>query len=153
MDEIEAKMVANHDLLVFPLVHRFTDGLYTREMTMSSGTLITTKTHKVQHQFFLLQGSVLIWNNENEGIYLKAPYIGITEVNTRRLIYVIEDCVFATCHPNPDNKIVDDIEKIIFEDYDNKLLTEEMKQKIKETQLLSKNESVVMNIFDKLINN
>jgi len=146
-------MVANHDLLVFPLVHRFTDGLYTREMTMSSGTLITTKTHKVQHQFFLLQGSVLIWNNENEGIYLKAPYIGITEVNTRRLIYVIEDCVFATCHPNPDNKIVDDIEKIIFEDYDNKLLTEEMKQKIKETQLLSKNESVVMNIFDKLINN
>lgn len=153
MDEIEAKMVANNDLLVYPLIHRFTDGLYTREMTMGAGNLITTKTHKVQHQFFLLKGSMLIWNNDGEAIHLQAPFIGITEVNTRRLIYAIEECVFATCHPNPDNKIVDDIEKIIFEDYDNYLLTDEMKSKIKETQLLSKSESIVVNELPKTINN
>jgi hypothetical protein len=153
MDEIEAKMVANNDLLVFPLIHRFTDGLYTREMCIDANVLITTKTHLVQHQFFLLEGKMLIWNNDGEAIYLQAPYIGITEVNTRRLIYAIEDCVFATCHPNPNNDIVEDIEKIIFEDYDNNLLTEDMKAKIKETQLLSKKESYILDECSKSINN
>ena len=142
MDEVEAKMVENNDLLVFPLIHRFTDGLYSRQIELKQGTLVTSKTHKVQHQFFLLSGSVLVWDNEGEAMLLQAPYVGITEVDTRRLVFVLEDCVFVTCHPNPTNELVDDIEKIIFEDYDNKLLTEEMKVKIKETQNLSKSKNI-----------
>jgi quercetin dioxygenase-like cupin family protein len=152
MDEIEAKMVANNDLLVFPLVHRFTDGLYSRQVELKQGTLVTSKTHKVQHQFFLLSGSVLVWNNDGEAILLQAPYVGITEVNTRRLVYCMEDCVWVTCHPNATNEILEDIEKIVFEDYDNKFLTEEMKYKIKESQKLSNSESITIdNIPNQLI--
>jgi len=145
MDEIEAKMVGNNDLLVFPLIHRFTDGLYTRHIELKKDTLVTSKTHKVQHQFFLLSGSVLVWDNGGDALLLQAPYIGITEVDTRRLVYAIEDCVWVTCHPNPKNEILEDIEKIIFEDYNNKFLTEEMKYNIKETQKLSNSESITIN--------
>ena len=145
MDEIESKMVANNDLLVFPLVHRFTDGLYTREVTMPKGSLVTSKTHLLQHQYFILKGKALVWNNEGDAVYLESPYVGITEANTRRLLYIIEDCVWATSHPNPNNEILEVIEEIIFEEYDNKHLTEEMKCKIKESQDLSNSVSVTIN--------
>lgn len=152
MDEIEAKIVSNGELLSTPLIHRFTDGLYTREVTLLKGTLTTTKTHKVQHQFFLFSGEVYVWNNDGDAIHLQAPYIGITEANTRRLIYAIEDCIWATCHPNPENKLVDEIESIIFENYDNKLLTDVMKEKIKQSEMNSKSESLILNNIDKLLN-
>jgi hypothetical protein len=151
MDEIESKMAENENLLVFPLIHRFTDGLYVREVHIDGGVLVTSKTHLTQHQFFLLKGKALVWNNEGEATYIEAPHIGITEANTRRLVYVIEDCVWATCHPNEDNKVLEDLEQIIFEDYDNKYLTDSMKQRIKEVQQLSAQSSVT--IDNKLITN
>ena len=138
--------------LVFPLIHRFTDGLYSRQIELKQGTLVTSKTHKVQHQFFLLSGSVLVWDNEGEAMLLQAPYVGITEVDTRRLVFAMEDCIWVTCHPNPTNELIDDIDKILVEDYDNSLLTDEMKQKIKDAQLISKEQSLVINKIDNLIN-
>lgn len=145
MDELEKRIVENHDLIVCPLVHRFTDGLYSREMFLEKGCLITTKTHKVQHQFFLLSGSVLIFKVNGECEIASAPYIGITEVGTRRVIYSIDDCVWVTCHPNPENHITEEIEKIIFEEYSNDLLTDDMRNKIMEVQEISKKMSTTIN--------
>jgi hypothetical protein len=151
IDELEKKIAENCELLVFPLIHRFTDGLYTREVTLGKGTLITSKTHKIQHQFFLLSGYVLVWNNEGDAEYIKAPYIGITEVNTRRVIYAIEDSIWTTCHPNPTNELLEDLEEIIFEDYTNNLLTDDMRESIKNAENISKKLSVT--IDNKLIEN
>ena len=145
MDELEKKMAENNELLVFPLIHRFTNGLYSREVTLDSGCLVTTKTHKVQHQFFLLSGSVLVWNNEGDAEYIKAPFVGITEVNTRRVIYAIEDSVWVTCHPNPDNELLNDLEGKIFDEYTNTLLTDEMKSRIIDAQNKSKDLSKTIN--------
>ena len=144
IDELEKNMAENCELLVFPLIHRFTDGLYSRECTLNKGNLITSQTHKVQHQFFLLSGSVLVWNNEGDAEYFKAPYVGITEVNTRRVIYAIEDCVWITCHPNPTNELLDDLEEIIFDDHNNNLLTDDMKESIKNAQNMSNKLSVTI---------
>ena len=151
MDEVESKIAQSDNLLLFPLIHRFTDGLYVREVHIDGGVLVTSKTHLTQHQFFLLKGKALVWNDEGDAIYIEAPYIGITEANTRRLVYVIEDCIWATCHPNEDNKVLEDLEQIIFEDYDNKHLTDEMKQRIKNAQKMSAQLSVT--IDSKLITN
>jgi hypothetical protein len=155
MDEIEAKMVDNYELLVFPLVHRFTDGLYVREIAITKGTLLTSKTHLTQHQFFLLKGKISVWDNEGNEQYLEAPYIGITQENTRRIAYAWEDCVWATCHPNPTNEMLEELEEIIFEDYENSLLSEDMKNKIKDAQVKSKESSLIVNdiIENKKIDN
>jgi hypothetical protein len=134
MNEIEKEIISNAQLEVYPLVHRFTDGLYTREISLPKGHLLTSRTHKVQHQFYLLSGAVFVWDNYGNQDYLKAPYIGITEKNTRRFVYVIEDCVWATTHPNPKNEVLENLEVDIFEDDTNVLLTDEMREKIKEAQ-------------------
>ena len=151
MDELEKKMAESNELLVFPLIHRFTDGLYSREVTLGAGCLVTSKTHKVQHQFFLLSGSVLVWNNEGDAEYIKAPFVGITEVNTRRVVYAIEDSVWITCHPNPDNELLDDLEGRVFEEYTNTLLTDEMKGRIIDAQ--NKSKELSKTITTNLLNN
>jgi hypothetical protein len=110
IDELEATMVENFPLINCPLNHRFTEGMYVREIFMPAGSLITSKIHKTQHQYFILKGAVSVWIDEGEEAYLEAPYIGITEPGTRRVLYVWDDCIWATSHPNPDNENLEQIE-------------------------------------------
>jgi hypothetical protein len=137
IDELEATMVDNFPLADCPLVHRFTEGLYVREIFMPAGSLITSKIHKTQHQYFILKGAVSVWIEEGKEEYIQAPYIGITEPGTRRVLYVWEDCIWATSHPNPDNENLEQIEERIIEKHDNPLLSEEIKNKLKELNLLN----------------
>jgi hypothetical protein len=132
VDFLESVMAENFPLVHCPLNHRFTKGLYIREIFMPAGSLITSKIHKTQHQYFVLKGAVSVWIDGGEEHYIEAPYIGITEPGTRRILYVWEDCIWATAHPNPDDEDLEQIEERIIEKHDNPLLMEEFKQKQKE---------------------
>ena len=129
IDELESAMLNNFAQVECPLTHRFTEGLYVREIFMPAGTLITSKIHKTQHQYFVLQGKAIVWIDGKEEL-IEAPHIGITEPNTQRVLYILEDCVWATSHPNPDNETVEQIEERILEKHDNLLLTETQKQEL-----------------------
>jgi len=146
IDRLEAVMLENFDVVNFPLTHRFTDGLYVREISVPKGILLTSKVLKHQHQFFLLKGALSMWNDGGEEIYIEAPFIGITEANTRRVVYIWEDCVFATSHANPFNKDLQGIEEDIFDKYDNPLLTDEMKARVElARQLAHKDNKLIDN--------
>ncbi len=96
-----------------PVVHTFTDGQYIREIFNPAGELIVTGIHTVQHPFFLLVGEMSILSKEGESI-IKAPYYGITEVGTKRIIYAHTDCIFVTVHPNPtEERDIPTLEKLI----------------------------------------
>jgi hypothetical protein len=99
---------------------------------MPAGTLITSKIHKTQHQYFVLQGAVSVWIDEGEENYIKAPYIGITEAGTRRVLYIWEDCIWATAHPNPYNENEEEIEERIIQKHDNPHLPESIKNILKQ---------------------
>lgn len=150
MDEIEAAMAQNLDLLDLPITHRFTNGLYIREVELPQATLVTSKIHKTQHQFFLLKGMVTVWDKDGNENTFSAPYFGITEPNNRRIVYAWCDSVWATAHPNPENKTIDEIENELFEEYNNEFLELDSKNKILESQHNSKEKSKVVN---KLITN
>jgi hypothetical protein len=145
MDEIEATMCQNLELLTLPLLHRFTDGLYIRELSIPKGTMLTSKTHKTQHQFILLKGVISVWDNDGTEHLLSAPYCGITQPNTRRIAYAWDDCIWSTCHPNPENKSLDDLELDLFEDYENELFDDEVKAKIKKAQEVADSLSKTIN--------
>ena len=137
IDFLESVMVEHFPLVHCPLNHRFTKGLYVREIFMPAGSLITSKIHKTQHQYFVLKGSVSVWIDGGEEHHIEAPYIGITEPGTRRVLYVWEDCIWATAHPNPDDENLEQIEERIIEKHDNPLLIEEFKKKQKELTLFN----------------
>jgi hypothetical protein len=86
----------------FPLKHTFVDGMYIREIFMPKGSLLTSKIHKLAHPYFIIEGEVSVLTEK--GVQrIKAPFAGITKPGTKRVIYIHEDCVWITCHSNPDN--------------------------------------------------
>lgn len=128
IDEAEALLVTLPGAEC-PLVHRFTPGLYIRELFMPAGTVATTKIHRTEHPFFVSKGRVNIFLN-GEIQEVEAPYCGITLPGTRRVLYCLTDVVWTTVHSNKDDcRDLLEIERRLIEPHDNELLSEETKLK------------------------
>lgn len=63
---------------------------------------VVSKVHKTTHTFCISAGKVAIYNKADEfaGI-AEAPYLGVTIAGTRRVLVILEDCIWATFHPLP----------------------------------------------------
>jgi len=118
-----------------PVTHRFTPGLYIREIFMpagENGTVVTSLVHNTTHPFFVLQGKVTVISENGGEQEIEAPYSGITTPGTRRFLYVQEDCIWVTVHQTeikPLDDTPEEIEKAvqlicdqILLKYDNPLL-------------------------------
>lgn len=90
----------------YPLVHRFTPGLYTREVHVPAGHLVLTKIHKTEHPFVVLQGEASVWTEDAGVVHVKAGHLGITKPGTRRLVYCRTDVVWATFHPSEETDLM-----------------------------------------------
>lgn len=101
-----------------PLVHTFTPGLYSRQITMRAGLLVTSETHKTEHQYILLKGVVSVWTEAEGEIIISAPYHGVTLPGTRRLLYIHEDAIW-TCFHSTLLHTVAEIHEDIIEKYEN----------------------------------
>jgi hypothetical protein len=104
IDELEVVMLSNFDVVDCPVKHMFTNGLYIREIFMPAGSLITSKIHKTEHPYTVSYGMVAVSIDGGEWDQITAPYTGITKPGTRRVLYVIEDCIWTTYHPLDDMK-------------------------------------------------
>lgn len=126
MDELELALLENFDTVDCPLVHRFVPGMYIREIFMPKDAVVTSLIHKTTHPFFILQGKVSVFS-ENDGTQqLEAPYSGITTPGTRRVLKIHENTIWVTCHPT-DIQPTDDSEEAIQEAVDK--ITDEIIEK------------------------
>ena len=82
---------------VAPLEHSFGDGLYRRTIHMPKGMWLTSKIHKMKHFFFITKGACIVWDEKGSQL-IEAPYEGITLPGTKRLLYILQDCTWTTCH-------------------------------------------------------
>ena len=113
-----------------PVKESFADGCYIREVFNPAKELLITKIHKKQHPFFLLSGEMSILTED--GIkHLKAPYHGITEPGTKRVIYTHTDCVFVTVHATDKKNTKEIEEEVIAKDFDDPQITLDDIKKIK----------------------
>lgn len=88
-----------------PLVHRFTPGLYVREILMPKGTGIVSRVHKTEHPYVVLAGRARVWTEEQGVVELSAGAVGITKPGTRRVLYILEDCRWLTFHPTQETDL------------------------------------------------
>lgn len=98
----EAAETSPHECSV---THRFTPGLYSREILMPKGTLLTSKIHRTEHQYVVLQGVAHVWTDDEGVVTIKAPFVGITKPGTRRILFIEEDCRWITFHPTKETNI------------------------------------------------
>ena len=123
LDVLEEE-IFKHPQVHCPLVHRFTPGLYIREIFMPAGSLITSARHLTCHPFVVSKGDVSVYVEGVEVDRYKAPYTGITHPGTRRLLYIHEDTVWTTFHVT-DKTDPDEIVMEIADVEPNPLLTKE----------------------------
>jgi hypothetical protein len=81
-----------------PLKHRFTPGLYIRELRTPKGVISVSKVHKTEHPFVLLSGKIAVMDGAGGREVIEAPHLGITTPGTRRVIEYLEDSVLLTFH-------------------------------------------------------
>jgi hypothetical protein len=127
MDELEVAM-AKLPQVELPVVHRFTEGLYIREIQIPAGTILTSMTHKTEHPFVLSQGSIMVTSDNEGSVVYEAPYTGITKPNTRRALKALTDVVWTTFHVTNETD-VDKIGEQILEPKDMSHIEEAMGDK------------------------
>lgn len=97
-----------------PLRHIFTPGLYTREIFLPAGALITTRIHLKEHPFVLSRGVVSVWDDVHGWQRLSAPFTGVTAPGTRRVLYIHEPAIWTTFHVTDKNDPDDVVRDITF---------------------------------------
>lgn len=82
----------------FDTRHDFCPGIYARTIFMPAGTLCTSKIHKTRHFFVVTAGSCTVVDSFGHRQLIAAPYLGVTEPGTKRVLLIHEDCIWTTFH-------------------------------------------------------
>lgn len=85
-----------------PVRNVFAPGIYAREITMQAGTVITGAVHRFQHITVISKGRLRVLRPEGI-VEFAAPAMFISEPGTKNAVHVLEDAVWTTFHPNPDD--------------------------------------------------
>lgn len=92
----------------FETSHKFCNGVYTREIRIPKGTLITGKYHKHENLNILSKGKLISLSGLGREV-LEAPHTGVYPPG-KKMFYVQEDCVWTTIvHTNKTN--IEEVEK------------------------------------------
>jgi hypothetical protein len=101
----------------FPTQHLFLPGMYVRKIFMPAGSLLTSMQHKTTHPFVIAAGRLRVMDQVGAVEY-EAPFVGVTEAGTKRVLYIHEDTTWLTFHANPEN-ISDPDEMVEYLTYPN----------------------------------
>jgi hypothetical protein len=97
-------------------VHRFTPGLYTREMIVPAGVLVTGVLHKTEHISIMLTGRMIIPDNGGSK-EIVAPIIEIAQPGIKRVGIAIEEVRWLTFHPTEETDVEVIVEQISTNDW------------------------------------
>lgn len=123
IDALEVALLERFAKTESPLNHTFLPGLYIREIFMAEGNKYTSKIHKIRHPYFVMKGSARVFIDGQGWQLIKAPYYGVTEPGTRRVLVILEDMNWICVHSNPDDTgDMELIEERLIEKHENKLL-------------------------------
>jgi hypothetical protein len=112
IDELEGAMLAGVQVEM-PVIHRQTPRLYSREIHIPAGTLLTSAVHKTEHQFVISQGRIAVMS-ENEGkVIYEAPHTGVTLPGTRRVLHAETDTIWITFHATEETDIATICESLV----------------------------------------
>jgi len=82
--------------------HYFAPGVYMREVIIPQGAVVTGRIHRHEHMNIMSKGKLRLMTPEGMQT-VTAPYTVKSPPGTKRLAIAIEETVWTTVHPNPEN--------------------------------------------------
>lgn len=109
-----------------PVTHHFAPSVYVREIFMPSGTLVLGHKHLTKHINNVVTGRLLLYMGD-EVTELVAPCTFISEAGVQKALHIIEDCIWQTVHPNPEDiEDIDQLEELLVDKTANLIQLEEL---------------------------
>jgi hypothetical protein len=116
--------------------------------------LVTSKIHNTEHPFTVSHGAAAVSIDGNDWEHIVSPYTGITQPGTRRILYILEDCIWTTYHPVERMKsefnnlegeeldnLITSLEDELLMPYVNQITGKDMNKEYK--QILSQTENIL----------
>ena len=95
LERIEAAIESDLPTLELPVKHRFSRGVYARELFIPQGTVLTGRIHKYSQINILLSGDISVLTED--GIRrVVPPFVVESPAGTKRVAYAHEDSVWLT---------------------------------------------------------
>ena len=117
IDAVEGGIVPEVEL---PPAHFFFPSmkLYCRAVTIPKGALVISRFHKTSELNLILRGRVLV-RADDEIRMVQGPCAFESRANLRKIVFGVEDTVYATAHYNPDGITdPDEMESLLVESSD-----------------------------------
>ena len=95
----------------YELIHRFTPGLYTREVRVPAGSMCVGAIHKTEHISIFLEGKMLVPTDDGGSVEITAPMVEVAQPGTKRVGLALEEVRWLTVHPTE----LTDVDKILDE--------------------------------------
>lgn len=86
-----------------PVTHRFSPGVYLREIFMPADTIVIGHVHKTCHFNVILSGRAIVDMGGTEQI-IGAGDVFESGAGVQKCLYILEDCRWVTIHANPSNE-------------------------------------------------
>lgn len=80
------------------LVHRFSPGLYSRELTLPAAAICISLVHNTEHQYVVSKGTAVVWSKTRGVQIMRAPCAGVTLAGERRIFFVQEEFRITNFH-------------------------------------------------------
>lgn len=112
MEEVIKKEIQ----LECPLIHRFSQGVYAREIFIPKGGFIVGKIHKYKNLNVITKGEVSFFSIDG-AVRVKAPHTFVASPGVKRVIYAHEDTFWMTIHGTKETDIEKIEEEVIAKDY------------------------------------
>lgn len=87
-----------HEQVIIPVKHRFSGGMYSREITIPKGTLLTGRIHKFDHFDIMLSGDISVSTDSDAVTRLTGLHIMEAKAGKKRAGYAHEDTHWITFH-------------------------------------------------------
>src|SRR5437899_3227378 len=79
------------------VIHRFSYGVYARELHIPAGVILTGEIHKFENLNILSKGSMLV-STEDGMMMVDAPFTVVSPPGTKRIAKALADCIWTTIH-------------------------------------------------------
>lgn len=103
IEAFEAFLLTGTESTEIPTYHEFADGIYIRRIHAPKDSVLIGHEHRHECINIMLMGHVLTITN-GEVSEFTAPWIGKSGPGTRKASIVVQDMIWLTVHPNPDNE-------------------------------------------------
>ena len=87
-----------------PTFHHFAPGVYSRELHIPAGYVLTGKTHRHAHMNFLMAGDITVWI-DGAMQRIQAPKAFVSQPGTKRIGYAHSDVIWVTVHPTQETDL------------------------------------------------